>query len=127
MILRGLTQEEIVEEWHQKSGIRVSRSTIGMAIARYDLASAKPRPRYEETIPWRVKEEHKYHNDARMLRLEGRRRRGRSLNAKELRLLNNWRKALEEAGAVVWYNPESEEGFHWIPREPHHDDIIDRD
>jgi hypothetical protein len=124
---RGLTQQQIVAEWERDSGHRVSRSTIAMAIARYGLNSAHPRPRYEDTLPWIVKEEHTYHRDARMLRLEGRRRSGRKLTTKERRLLQAWRDQLDEAGAVVHYDPDTEQGFWWVYRDPTDgDDIVRR-
>lgn len=66
------------------------------------------------------------HNDARMLRLEGRRRKGLAINEKDLRLLTNWREQLEEANAVVAYDAETEEGFFWVNRKDTDDDIIRR-
>lgn len=90
------------------------------------MEAAKPRPRYEEMLPWHVLDEHKYHSQARLLRLEGRRRQGRKLNQKELSWLTTWRRELETAGAVVIYDPRTEEGFHWVPRRDTDDDIIRR-
>ena len=123
---RGLTQAQIAAEWEKETGVRVSRSAIGMAIARYGLESARPRPRYEDTLPWRVDSNHVMHNDARMLRLEGRRRRGLPLSDDEKRWLHGWREALEEARAVVTYNARTPEGFYWVHRKDSDDDIIRR-
>ena len=122
----GLTQAQIVDQWERDSGVRVSRSAIGMAIGRYDLASSEPRPRYEDTLPWHVRLEHRNHNDARMLRLEGRRRTGRKLNEKEARLLAEWRRLLEERHAVVAYDGDTEQGFWWLRRTAQDDDIVRR-
>ena len=115
---QGLTQKQIVDEWEAKSGHRVARSTIAMAIERYGLKSSNPRPRYEDTLPWEVHIEHAHHTDARMLRLEGRRRRRGKLTEKEKRLLTNWTKLLHESNAVVHYDPLTEKGWWWVPREP---------
>lgn len=124
---RGLTQAQIVEAWREDSSEVVSRSAIGMAIKRYGLQSAHPRPRYEDTLPWRVREEHLMHYDARMLRLEARRRRGQALKPEDLSRLDYWRKELDRLDAVVYYDENSPEGFLWIPREPEHGtDLIDR-
>lgn len=123
---QGMTQAQIVDAWESDSGVRVSRSSIGMAIERYDLRSARPRPRYEDTLPWTVLDEHTHHNDARMLRLEGRRRRGGSLTAKELRVLNAWLQLLDEKNAVIHYDPQTERGFWWVPRTEGDADIVHR-
>ena len=125
-IEQGLTQQQIVDAWEEKSGVRVSRSTIGMALARFDLQSAHPRPRYDDMLPWQVHNEHRMHNEARMLRLEARRRKGDALTAKEKRLLTQWRQALEESNAVVIYDGATAEGFHWVQRRESDDDIIRR-
>jgi hypothetical protein len=122
----GLTQAGIVEQYEKDTGIRCSRSAIGMAIKRYDLESSRPRPRYSETIPWEVKAEHRTATDARMLRLEGRRREGHPMNEKELRLLQGWRDLLEERNAVVVYNPRTKKGWWWVDRVETDDDIIRR-
>lgn len=128
---KGMTQKQIVDEWEEASGNRVSRSAIGMAIARYGLESAHPRGRYGDVIPWTVRTVHRNRYDLRMLRLEHKRRRGVKLTEEQRKRLNSWRKALDTPqegaplGAVVFYNPHTAQGFHWIPREPHHTDIID--
>ena len=124
MLRRGLTQQQIVAEWEEKTGTAVSRSAIAMAMKRYGLKSARPRPRHEDMLPWHVKDEHKNHIEARMLRMEGRRRKGLPLKEEDLRWLNNWRRQLDEAGAVVAYDPETDEGFFWIERKASDSDII---
>lgn len=123
---RGLTQQQMVEAWEEESGVQVSRSAIAMAMSRHGVEAAKPRPRYEDTLPWHVLDEHKYNSQARLLRLEGRRRQGRSLNSKELQWLTTWRRELEAHNAVVIYDPETEDGFHWVQRTEADDDVIRR-
>jgi len=125
-LAKGLTQAQIVEAWERDSNIRISRSAIGMAIKRYDLASAHPRPNYMEMIPWTVRKDHQMHWDARMLRLEARRRRGEALTDKEKRDLTVWRSRLDEADAVVIYEQNTDEGFFWVSRLESDDDIVRR-
>lgn len=124
--LRGMTQQQMVEAWEEESGIKVSRSAIAMAMMRLGVDAAKPRPRYEDTLPWHVLDEHKYNSQARLLRLEGRRRKGGKLTKRELQWLTTWRRELESHNAVVMYDPATEEGFHWVPRLESDDDIIRR-
>ncbi|HET6917191.1 MAG TPA: Clr5 domain-containing protein, partial [Acidimicrobiales bacterium] len=92
---KGMTQKEIVDQWEEESGFRVSRSAIGMAIARYGLESANPRPRFDDLIPWTVRTVHKNRYDLRMLRLEHRRRHGKKLTDDQRKRLTSWRKALD--------------------------------
>lgn len=112
---RGLTQQQIVDTWHEDSGEKVSRSAIAMAIERYDLSSAHKRPSYPDMLPWIVATQHLQHIDARMLRLEGRRRAKGRLSTSEQRWLDQWKNELRRQGAVVHYERNSDEGFFWVP------------
>lgn len=123
---QGLTQAQIVTAWEEVSGNRCSRSAIGMAISRYDLKSSHPKPRNTDLLPWRLQPEHRDHWDARMLRLEGRRRRGDALSDEQLRWLEQWLDKLREQEAVVTYEPRSKKGFFWVPRTEGDADIIRR-
>lgn len=128
---RGMTQQQIVEAWEQDSGERVSRSAIAMAIERLGLKSAHSRPSYPEMLPWRVAERHLRHIDARMLRLEGRRRAGGRLSTGEQRWLDQWKDDLLRKNAVIHYEYNSDEGFYWVDRNDPavvagSDDLIDR-
>lgn len=102
---RGLSQSKIAAEYEKDTGIRVSRSAIGMAIARYGLKSSRDAPRYEDMLPWQIAPEHKMHKIARLLRLEGRRREGNPLSEEELRWLEGFVDDLNESGEVVDYHP----------------------
>ena len=123
---RKLTQQQIVDEWEKDSGIKVSRSAIGMAIKRYELESATPRPRFEDLLPWRVAEDHRMHYDARMLRLEGRRRRGLALTDEHKKMLTAWLLRVKESNVVVTYQPETHEGFRWVERQESDGDSLIR-
>lgn len=121
----GLTQRQMVEAWERESNIRVSRSAMGMALARYEIVgNRRRRARYEDMIPWTVKNEHQKSYDLWMLRLEARRRRGEEIDAGQLSRLNSWRLDLIEESAVIVYDPDTEQGFFWVPRVEGDDDII---
>ena len=123
----GMTQAQMVTEWETSSNIRVSRSAIGMALARYGVVGQRRRrPRYENTVPWTVRTEHQKAYDLWMLRLEARRRLGESIDAGQLARLNSWRKDLQEQDAVIVYDPDTERGFFWVPRREDDDDIVRR-
>ncbi|MGZ6788321.1 MAG: hypothetical protein ACXVGQ_00050 [Mycobacteriaceae bacterium] len=116
----------MADEWEKTSGHRVSRSAIAMAIQRHGLTSAHPRPRYDDMLPWEVNALHRMAYDARMLRLEGRRRQGGNLSEDDKSRLTSWRAALEEANAVIIYDPLTPEGFHRTHRTEEDDDLIRR-
>lgn len=131
---KGLTHAEIADAWLKDSGVRVSRSTVSMAVARYNLKDHSPRAhmRHSDLIPWHLDPEHVYRPEARLLRLEGRRRAGHLLREDESRWLENWKTELSNAGAVVHYDPDTEEGFFWVSKADPRvvtegpDDLIDR-
>lgn len=129
-VSQGLTQQQIVEAWEADSGLRVSRSAIAMAMERYDLTSPRAKRHYKELLPWVVALEHRPHNDARMLRLEGRRRAGLKLSDAEARWLEGWKDELKQKNAVIHYERDTQEGFFWVPRDEAQtngeDDLIDR-
>jgi hypothetical protein len=124
---QGLTQQQIADAWQEDTGVKVSRAAIAMAIARYGLQSTNTRPRYEETLPWTIRTEHQNDHNARMLRLEGRRRRGFPLSEQEQRWLSGWKANLKARDAVVTYVPDlpAPDGpFVWVPRNQWDDDIV---
>lgn len=79
---------------------------------------------YQDMLPWDIAEADEMHPDARMLRLEERRRRGLSLTPDERARLNGWLDDLKSTDCVVRYEPGM--GFLWVPRTEDHDDIIER-
>ena len=115
---RGLTQQQIADQYEKDTGIRCSRAAIGMALARYDMTTSRPRPRHTDLLPWEVRQEHRMMNDARMLRFEARRRAGMELREKDRKALEGWLLRLKEQNAVVHYEPDTDKGWWWVPREP---------
>lgn len=97
----------------------------------------KPRPRYTDTIPWKVAQEHTYATPVALLRLLGRQlvnqAEGRDEWAGFSRAaktrLTNWLAGLDQAGLVVTYgrdippNPASPDtgGWAYVPRLPEDD------
>lgn len=129
-VRQGLSQSQMVDEWESETGVRVSRAAIGMAMIRLGVDASTPAYRYEDLMPWHVRPEHRMAYDARMLRREARRRRGLPSKAKDpekdMRKLTAWLDRLQEANAVIMYNPDTVQGFWWVPRQSADDDIIRR-
>ncbi|MDP9820524.1 hypothetical protein [Nocardioides massiliensis] len=113
---KGLTQAQIVDAWEADSGVRVSRSAIAMAISRLGLESSRPAKRHTDLLPWVLKKEHQMATEARLLRIEGRRRRGESLSKADLTWVSNWVEGLHRDNAVITYLPNTKQGFHRVAR-----------
>lgn len=109
----GWTHQQIADHVYATTGQKVTRASVSSALSRAGRTTDKPR--YTETIPWRVRQPHLTEYPARMLRLLGRRRNGDELTANETQRLEHWLRALAEANAVVGYDPDNlEQGFHYV-------------
>lgn len=120
----GRTYAWMVEEYRRKYNIETVPSLWGNFRRRRGLNRRIVRD--DELIPWHVLPEHRWAYPVAMLRVEARRRAGAAMTDDEAKRLKNWKAFLEEENAVVHYDPETEEGFHYIPRQPGDDDIIHR-
>jgi hypothetical protein len=123
-IREGLTYKQMAEIYRER-GIEIGQG----AFAMYALRSAKHEarlPRHRDLIPWALEKQHRHKMDVQMLRAESRRRRGEDLPAVTARKLGAWTRRLQDENAVIHYDPGTEQGFFWIPREPQDDDIIRR-
>lgn len=112
----GLTQQQMADRWTTESGWNITRSAIAMALKREGVPPVRPRPRYEDELPWKVAQRHIQKSDAQYLRFWARRRHGKSLQPEEESKLNHWLGQLLDQDAVIVYDRETPEGFHWIPR-----------
>lgn len=112
----GMTYSQIVEKVYQDTGERVTRQAISAALNR--AGAGKDVIRYLDVIPWTVRAQHNKHYAARMLRLVGRKQRGVQLSETDQRKLESWLRLLDDNGAVVTYEPDTEEGFFYVARRP---------
>lgn len=110
--------------YYADRGIHMTPNTISMAKRRYGLNVREP---YGDLLPWVVHLDHRDLYAAKMLRLEGRRRRGEKVPAEKLRYLDNWKRKLQEDGTVVHYEYATEEGWFYVPRRPGIDQDLIRD
>ncbi|MEV7795896.1 hypothetical protein [Streptomyces sp. NPDC087512] len=121
---QGWTYQQMTDEYKRKYGIETVSSMWGNF--RYRKGLTRRIARNDDLIPWAVKPEHRQLYPVAMLRVEGRRRAGMELDEDRLNRLASWRAMLEEEDAVVHYDPDTAEGFFYVPREPQDDDIIRR-
>ncbi|MFF7800265.1 hypothetical protein [Streptomyces olivaceus] len=118
----GKTYQWMIDEYKRKYGIDTAASMWGNFRQRRGLDRRIVRD--DDLIPWFVTEEHRWAYPLAMLRAEARRRAGKELTSLDASRLANWKQMLKEEDAVVHYDPETEEGFHYIPRQPGDDDLI---
>lgn len=111
MVEAGLTHQQIADQIQASTGITVARSTVSVALSKAGLA--RDGMRYRDELPWRVRAEHLTQYPARMLRLLGRSRAGKSLGDEEQDRLDAWLESLEERALVVAYVPEGD-GFIYV-------------
>ncbi|QDK03199.1 immunity repressor [Streptomyces phage TuanPN] len=118
----GRTYDWMVEEYKRKYNIETVPSLWGNFRRRRGLPRRIVRD--DDLIPWLIKEEHRWLYPLAMLRVEARKRAGATVSDLEEKRLQSWREMLEEENAVVHYDPDTEEGFFYILRQPGDDDII---
>jgi hypothetical protein len=118
----GRTYQWMIDEYKRKYQIDTVASMWGNFRRRRGL---DPRiVRDTELIPWDIKAEHRWKYPLAMLRLEARVRAGAKLTKDEQARLASWREMLAEEKAVVHYDPETEDGFFYVPRQEGDDEFI---
>lgn len=108
----GLTHQQMADRVYEQTGHRITRAAITLEMMNKGLS--KPRARYKETLPWRVKMDHIMAYPARQLRSLGKRLHGGELNPVDEDLLNRWLAMLEREDLIVAYDPDDAEGFHYV-------------
>lgn len=123
-IEEGRPYRWIIDEYTRKYGVETTQSMWANFRARRGLTPRLQRD--DELIPWAVKREHRWKNPVVMLRAEARRRSGLPQSEVQQARLMSWLHWLSEDGMVVMYEPDTEEGFFYVPREDGDDDLIRR-
>lgn len=113
---QGKTYREMSEIYRDKYNLEMTGSAWGNFRRRKGLGRRTVRD--DELIPWAVKVEHRWDYHLQNLRREARRRAGMDLTEREQQILDGWKRNMEAAGAVVHYDPETEDGFFSVPRRP---------
>ncbi|QYW07876.1 immunity repressor [Streptomyces phage RedBear] len=118
----GRTYDWMVEEYKRKYNIETVPSLWGNFRRRRGLPRRIVRD--DDLIPWHINEEHRWLYPLAMLRVEARLRAGAKVTDLEMSRVTSWKNMLEEEGAVVHYDPDTEDGFFYVPRQPGDDDLI---
>jgi hypothetical protein len=110
----GKTYAWMVEEYRRKYNIEISATTFSNLRKRRGLD--RRIERNHDLIPWAVKPEHRFRNQIVMLRAVARERNGKTVNPQTKRALTSWLISMEEQDLVVHYDPDTDEGFFYVPR-----------
>ncbi|WP_405056954.1 hypothetical protein OG474_29970 [Kribbella sp. NBC_01505] len=112
----GRTYEWMAATYRSKYGIETGPSMWANFRSRNNLVRRTVRD--DELIPWEVKEEHRWANPLAMLRAAARQRAGIKLTKSDEKRLAGWLREREKAKEVVHYDPDTDEGFWYVPRRP---------
>lgn len=112
MLENGMTHQQIADYVYESTGHRITRAAVTINARR--LGFGNDRARYKDEIPWRVRMEHQKAYPVRMLRYLARDQRGMSLTLKEWKMLRSWLNTLEDAHLIVAYDPDDDQGFHYV-------------
>lgn len=118
----GKTYREMCDIYRDKYHLEVVPSLFGNFRRRRGLA--RRIARNDDLIPWRVAERHQFAYPLAMLRVESRLREGLPLRQTDDERVTSWKAMLEEGNLVVHYDPETADGFFYIPREPGDEDLV---
>jgi hypothetical protein len=118
----GKTYAWMIEEYKRKYGIETVPSMWGNFRRRRGLD--RRIERNDDLIPWAVEKKHRWKYPLMMLRTEGRKRAGLPLAESTATRLEHWLEQMERDQTVVHYDPDTEEGFFYIPRRKTDKDLI---
>lgn len=113
-IEEGRTYQWIIDEYKRKYNIETTISMWGNFRRRKGIDTRIVRD--EELMPWPVKEEHRWSYPPMMLRAEARRRTGREVGGDYNTRLDSWLESRRIDDTVVHYDPETPEGWFYVPR-----------
>ncbi|WNV90325.1 hypothetical protein [Umezawaea sp. Da 62-37] len=111
----GKTYQWMVEEYRRKYHIETTISMWSNFRKRRGLETRIARD--ADLVPWKVKDEHQWSTPLTMLRLLARCRGDFALRDVDQTRLDNWLHELKLSNAVVHYDPDTEAGFFYVPRE----------
>ena len=109
-----LTNAEAAARYLARDGIELSSAAISMFRTRNNLDPI--RNTHHALLPWVVAMEHRGLYPAQMLRLEGRYRNGDDISSIKRTALERWKVKLAVEDAVVHYDADTPQGWHYVPR-----------
>lgn len=108
-------------QWMQQEYLRKYNITTGLSMwsnFRRRRGLDRRIVRNDDLIPWEVREQHRWRHAIRMLRAVARKRQGKVLDVATAEALEPWLRGLASRDAVVHYDPDTDDGFHYVARRP---------
>ena len=119
----GRTYAWMSEQYREKYHIETVPSLWGNFRRRRGLS--RRITRNDDLIPWEVRREHRWAWPINMLRQEARRRAGVELTDEQNQRVDAWLRGMKDDGTVLHYEPDTDQGWFYVPRRPGVDqDII---
>lgn len=109
----GRTYAWMSAEYRRKYHIEMASSAWGAFRRRHALPRRNARD--DESIPWQVEKQHRWARPLVLLRDAARVDAGFDIPEKRRSIMENWRAKLAEQGVVVHYDPDTEQGFFYVP------------
>lgn len=121
----GRTYEWMIQTYLEKYNIETTVSMWGNFRRRKGLDR---RTAWDtELIPWAIHPRHRYQYAILMLRKEARRRAGFDITEQQEHEIDAWLAGMEANGTVLHYDPDTDQGWFYVPRREGVDtDIIRR-
>lgn len=117
----GMTQEQMRQRIYEDTGVLPGKSTVSAALSRAGLTH---KVRYDDFIPWkRIAVEHNQHYILNQLRVGARLARGMQVRPADKRRYEQWRADVDAKNASIHYDPDTVDGFFYVPR-PEGGDLI---
>lgn len=120
----GRTYDWMSEQYRTKYNLTMTPSAWSNFRRRHGLARRIVRD--EDLIPWNVQEQHRWAYPLQMLRMEARARAGEPIREADAVRHRNFIALLERTKTVIHYDPDTDAGFHYVPRLPTDTDIVRR-
>lgn len=110
----GRTYAWMADQYREKYNIDTSPSMWAMTRRRLGIPMRIARD--DKLIPWAVKPEHRWDYPVVMLRMVARQRQGFELTEAYQHDVAGWLRGLEEDNTVVHYDPDTDQGWFYVPR-----------
>lgn len=109
----GLTYQQMADRWEAQSHFRKTPQAFGKACRKAGLFRNLS---HDKWLPRNMRPEHQKLYDTEMIRRWSARQQGKQFDETEDQRINAWLQNLADADAILWYNPDTVEGWHPVRR-----------
>lgn len=110
----GLTHQEMADRFNAETNRTVTRQSFARACGRYGLTRNL---KHDEWLPKNMHPDHQKLYDTEMIRRWSARKQGKKFPPVEEQRINAWLQILADAGAILWYERETEQGWWPVKRQ----------